>query len=134
MENYNQMKERHNKEFSSFEGIFFAFNTEQFREGMEKVGLAENETDKIFKIDGGGFLRKDRAQGLDDIFTRFAKERKERLSKQKALVEALAYELANHECCITGDESEALEALGLKVEDIDKNILNKAIKKAYKKG
>jgi hypothetical protein len=48
----------------NFDGLFFAFNTEQFKEGMEKVGLTENDTGKILSIGHGGYLLKTRKEAF----------------------------------------------------------------------
>lgn len=39
--------------------IMFAFNMEQFAEGMEKLGLTVDDKDKVCSIGAGGFMRKD---------------------------------------------------------------------------
>jgi len=48
----------------NFEGLFFAFNTEQFKEGMHGVGLTAEETDKILSIGHGGYLLKTRKEAF----------------------------------------------------------------------
>ena len=51
-------------EVDNFEGLFFAFNTDQFKEGMLKVGLSESDKDKIIDIGYGGYIRKDRKEAF----------------------------------------------------------------------
>lgn len=46
--------------FDDFDGLFFAFNNQQFAKGMRKIGLSETETDKIVSIGAGGYLLKER--------------------------------------------------------------------------
>ena len=52
------------------------------------------------------------------------------LNDKKQLLDALSYELMNHEYCITYDTSDALDALGLKESDIDADVMRKAKKAA----
>lgn len=56
-ETYVQMKERHQKEVNEFP-MMWAFNNDQFAQGMKKLGLQETDTDKIYRIAPGGFIRK----------------------------------------------------------------------------
>lgn len=73
-ETYVQMKERHQKEVNEFP-MMWAFNNDQFAQGMKKLGLQETDTDKIYRIAPGGFIRKTDADKLDEMFTRHEKER-----------------------------------------------------------
>lgn len=78
-ETYVQMKERHQKEVNEFP-MMWAFNNDQFAQGMKKLGLQETDTDKIYRIAPGGFIRKTDADKLDEMFTRHTKERKEAMA------------------------------------------------------
>ena len=49
-----------------FEGMFFAFNNEQFAEGMSKVGLEKDDVSKIVSIGAGGYVLKDRVSALKE--------------------------------------------------------------------
>lgn len=130
MKNYNELKKQHADELNSFEGIFFAFSNEQFAEGMKKVGLKPEETNKLFKLTGGGFILKSRSKVFSDMFERHKAEMKELRKNKKELLNSIVAELANHEYCITYDVTDALEALGLKQENVPKDILKKACKLA----
>ena len=44
---YQIIKEKHQKEFDEFP-VAFAFSDEQFKEGMKKLGLNENDIDKLY--------------------------------------------------------------------------------------
>ena len=46
---YLELKRKHQSELSKFP-LFFAFNESQFEDGMNKLGLKPNETDKINRI------------------------------------------------------------------------------------
>ncbi len=76
MDKAQEAKRRHQEEVNNFEGIFWAFGKSQFKEGMEKIGLTEKDTDKIYSIGAGGYIRKDRSQAFDDMFKRHHAELK----------------------------------------------------------
>lgn len=126
-ENYQSLKARQAEELNKFEGIFFAFNNEQFAEGMQKIRLTVEDTSKIYSLGAGGYIRKDKSAEFNAMFKRHAEEKKKRKQDEKFLVDALAYELRNHEYCITYDTRDALDALGLRKEDIDPKVLKEAI-------
>jgi len=130
---YYELKEKHQKEVDDFAGIFFAFNKKQFAEGMQKVGLTEDQKDKIYSLGNtGGFILKEKSQSFHDLLERHSKELKDLLESEKHLLDALIYELWNHEYCITMSVTEALESLGLEVKEVDGEILKKACKEALK--
>lgn len=131
-EKYQDVKSRHEKELNAFEGIFFAFNNSQFEKGMGKVGLNKEETTKIYSLSAGGYILKERSKAFNDMFKRHTKELKEAKKEEQFLLNALIYELKNHEYCITYDTREALESLDINIDDIDQKLLNKACKLALK--
>lgn len=104
---------------------------------MKKLGLQETDTDKIYRIAPGGFIRKTDADKLDEMFTRHTKERKEAMAADidgtGYLFQMFRYELANHEYSYTWDAEETLDALGLTYGDVNSSpamrvALNAAIK------
>lgn len=142
MSAYTDLRDRHQKEVGDFP-MFFAYNNEQFAEGMAKFGLDPNDTDKIYGFGGTGgyFLRTDSEQ-LHAMLDRHERERNEAITADKKgtgyIFQMFMYELANHEYGYTWDESSTLDALGLTYEDIGKNKalehgLNKAMKKIRRK-
>jgi hypothetical protein len=128
-ETYLEQKKRHQDEFSAFTGIFFAFSNDQFSEGMRKLGLEPGDTGKIFSLGAGGYISKERSNEFHALMKRHGEERKQLKKNVQALIDAIVYELQNHEYCITGDPTSALDALDLTIETIDKDILKKAIRK-----
>lgn len=119
MGKYSELKAKHQKEVDAFP-FGFAFNTKQFNEMMEKWGLTPDDTDKIYSIGGGGYVRKSDSEAMDKMFKRHALERKmARKYGDEYLFEMFAYELANHEYCITHDLTDTLEALDLTIEQIN---------------
>lgn len=123
IESYGGMKSRHGKELGAFEGLFFAFSDKQLKEGLEKVKATIKE---IVSIGAGGFILKTEIKAFKELFKRHNKELETRLSDEKKLIEALIYELGNHEYCITYDPTQALESLGLEKADICPKVLKKA--------
>lgn len=124
MNEYLEMKERHQKEFNDFP-CFFAFNTKQFDEGMEKLGLTPDDTDKVFKGCGSMIYRKTDSKILKDMMDRQAKERKDAIKSDingnQFIYRMFDYELANHEYCITCDDTDSLSACGISQKDLEEN-------------
>jgi len=133
---YSELRQKQQKEVDEFP-FGFAFNNEQFKEMMEKFGLTENDTDKIYSIGAGGYIRKSDADAMHKMFTRHEQERKQAIENDKDgtnyIYEMFRYELDNHEYCITYDLEPTLRALGLTEEEVNKNPkLLKGLKKALK--
>lgn len=131
METYSDLKSKHQQRFDNFQFIFFAFNEEQFKEGLKRIrDLANDYESKFVSIGAGGFVLKSKIEEFENILNQNEKERKAFKKDEKKLIDAIAYELQNHEYCITGDVTDALSSLDLKLEDVPKDVLKKAIKKA----
>ena len=124
MNKYRELKEKQGKEVNEFP-MMFAFSNKQFAEGMEKLGLKENETNKLLSIGAGGFIRKSDRKAFDDMFVRQEKELKkaieEDLTGEGFIYNMFNYELGNHEYCITWELDETLNTLGLTMEEINSN-------------
>ena len=76
--------------------VFFAYSKEQFREQMEKRGLTENDTDKIYSLGAWCYyLRSDR----DVVMAYMTKESKLSyyMGEYDFAYEAFYYEMGNHE-------------------------------------
>ena len=133
---YLELKQRQQKEVNDFP-FGFAFSNQQFKEMMEKFGLKETDTDKIYSIGAGGYIRKSDSNAFDEMFKRHRKEIEDEIEKDKKgtgfIYSMFRYELANHEYCITYDIEPTLDALGLTVDEINKkeNLLN-GLRKALK--
>ena len=128
---YCELKKEQEKELNEFTGIFYAFNNKQFKEGMEKIGLEEKDTKKIYSLGSGGYILKEKSKDFNDMFNKFSDKKTKALKTEEFLLEALTYELQNHEFCITYDYEQTFEALGLTIEDIEGlsfglEVLNKA--------
>ena len=130
MNKYVEMKNRHQERINALP-LMFAFSEKQFKEGMDRWGLTENDTDKIYKLGttGGFYQRKDSTL----IFSTFEENENELAEAIKAdpdgigfIKDMFLYELANHEYCITYDLEPTLAALQLTEDDVlnDERLLN----------
>ena len=134
MNPYIELKTKHQKGIDAFP-LGFAFSESQFNEMMEKWGLTPEDTDKIYGIGVGGYVRRCDADAMHEMFERHAKEREAAIkgNKDDYLYHMFNYELGNHEYTYTYDLTDTLDALGLTMEDINADermvdALNRAIK------
>lgn len=113
---YRLLKSKHEKEFNQFP-MFFAFSNKQFAEGMEKLGLNEDDTDKIYSIGGGGYIRREDSKLLDEMIERHSNEMEKAISEDTDgtgfIYDMFTYEFENHEVPWTYDIEPALDALGM---------------------
>lgn len=113
---YTELKDKQHKEFEAFP-IGFAFSKKQFAEAMEKLGLTEADTGKVYSISGGGFIRKTDSKAFGDMLTRLSAEMAEAMKDDEFMIGAIEYELGNHEYCITFDPEDTVNELSLNMED-----------------
>lgn len=136
MNKYTKLKNKQQTEMNAFP-LGAAFSNQQFSDMMSKWGLTETDTDKIYSIGGGCFIRKSDSETFHDMLDRFAEEIAAAIAEDSTgdgFIRDMFYaELANHEYCITYDLTDTLYALGLTVEQInaDKRLLH-GFKKAEK--
>lgn len=97
--------------------MFFAFSDAQFAEGMAKIGLAKEDTKQIFSLGGGGYIKKTDSHLLEKALEENEIDRKSVIADDKELLNAIVYELGNHEYCITGDPEPTCSALGISLDD-----------------
>ena len=133
---YTDLKHRQQEEFDAFP-MQFAFSEEQFAEGMKKLGLAPAATDKIYKVPGGGFYRKEDSKRFAEMMDRFENELEAAIAADKTgdgfIYEMFLSELQNHEYGYTGDLDETLAALDCTMEDIRADIrLSRGLEKAMR--
>lgn len=130
METYSELKQRHQQRMEDFKGIFFAFSEEQFKTGLADLRRETQDFEsKIVSIGHGGFVLKSKIKEFEEMLDTNERERKAFKANEKQLIDAIAYELANHEYGYTGDITDALEALDLTIESIPAEVLTKAKKK-----
>lgn len=110
---YLELKQRQRDEFNSFP-MAFAFSDKQLAEGLAKLGVT---IDEVFSIGGGGMIRKTDSPAFNDMFSRLDAELEEALKDDEFMIDAILYELGNHEYCITRDPSDTMDMLGLDLAD-----------------
>lgn len=125
---YIDLKQQQQERVNNFEGLFFAFSDKQMSEGLARYGISEEEaTEKVSSLGMGGFILKEKRSEFYALLEQFEVELAALKQDHERLLEALSYELANHEYCITGDLEPALMALDLQPDDVPKDVLEKAI-------
>ena len=124
MNKYRELKRKHEEEVNKFP-FMFAFSEKQFIKGMKKLGLNENDTDKIYDIGCGGYIRKSDSAKLDEMYKRHDMELKKAIEDdvngEGFIYDMFNYELSNHEYCITYDIGDTLDALGFSIDDVNNN-------------
>jgi len=134
---YRELKERQQQEVHEFP-FFFAFNDNQFIEGMKRFGLSVEDTDKIYKFgDTGGFYLRTDAARLREMSDRHEAERKAAIAADKRgngyIYHMFRDELINHEFTWTDELEDTLDALGITLEEInDDPRLKRGLEKAMK--
>ena len=118
MSKYTELKSKHQSEVDAFP-LGFAFNDTQFNEMMARWGLKPTDIREILSIGGGGYVRKDDAKAMHEMFDRHEAERKAAMQDDEYLYQMFNYELANHEYGYTQDLTDTLEALGLTMDEIN---------------
>ena len=110
-----------------------AFSNEQFDKGMIKLGLNPDDTDKIYSIGEGGYIRKSDHKAFHKMLDKFKEEDNKAIANDingnGFIKEMFLYELKNREYSYTRDSDtvlEVIEALGFTPEDIvkNKNLIN----------
>lgn len=134
MNRYADLKQRQQQEFGTFP-MQYAFSNQQFAEGMAALGLKPADTDKIYKVPGGGFYRREDGSRLKTMMDRFDQELHEAVAGDKTgdgfIYEMFLYELNVHEYGYTMDTEDTLDALGYTVEEVLGNPrLKRGIEKA----
>lgn len=134
-ESYAAMKNAQQKEYNEFcKGkVFYAFNEEQFNEGMKSLGLTPDDTDKMYRDPYGGYILRSQAPARAALVKRLNSERQEHLKDYDFLKSAFRCELANHEYCVTYEYGDALSALGMTYAQVkNDDTLHKALLEAIK--
>lgn len=121
MNQYNVLRTRQQKEIDAFP-FMFAFSQKQFDEGMIRLGLKPTDTDKIYSIGGGGYIRKTDSAAMHEMLDRHAAEMQAAIDADETgegfVKDMFLYELDNHEFSYTYDMEPALDALGLTMEQV----------------
>lgn len=127
---YKEYKEIMSKEINEFvdANCIWAFGKEQLEQALKERNLTQEQFNNEFcGFIGGGAIRKDKVKEYLEICEKQNAKLKELLNDEQFACDALYYELANHEYGYTGNETPALETLGLTADDIvDNPVLNRA--------
>ncbi|MEO2202199.1 hypothetical protein ABGV42_00390 [Paenibacillus pabuli] len=119
---YVEMKREISEEINNFPS-FYAFDTEQFEEGLVQLGLKRTDEDKVKSIGMGGFVRKEDHGAYYEMHINIARRKKMAIDADTTgegfIYEMFYYELANHEYGYTQDVSHTLDALNFTFEEIE---------------
>lgn len=117
--------------------IEFAFNDDQFHDMLKKFGLTLEEKDKLRRIPGGGFCLATDVKMIVETMLSWSRKLSEIIeTDDEFTVDALRYELDNHEYGYTGEPDDALLELGLpsdvnKLDDRMKELFCRATELCY---
>ena len=121
MNTYAEMSNRHKKEINAFP-MQFAFSDKQFEEAMKNLGVKPNQTFKVVTIGMGCIMLKDDLPRYKEMLRRLEKEMQDAIDADQTgegfIFDMFKYELANHEYVVTGDVSDALDALGYDMKEV----------------
>lgn len=123
---YKELRDQHGIQVNNFP-MFFAFSEEQFQEGMQKLGLQQDDKNLILSTGYGGFILKDDKEAYKEMFKQQDQEMKTAIANSDTFIfDMFNYELANHEYTYTYDTEDTLNALGLTYEQVqsDERLLN----------
>ena len=125
-----ELRKKHQEETNAFP-IHFAFGQEQIDRIMAELHLdPEHLSEQIVTVGAGGFVLKEDAPKLKEMWKRHEDERAKCIAEDDTgdgfIYDMFRYELANHEYGYTGFVDETLEYLGYTMEDIqaDKRLLH----------
>lgn len=113
---YWDLRSRQQAEFDALP-IGAAFSDEQFTQMMREWGLEPTDTDKIYSLGYGAFYRREDAALIRETAERHANEMDAAMLDDDFMIDAIEFELGNHEYIITYDPSDALDDLGLSLDD-----------------
>lgn len=137
MNRYRELMNKQQEEANALP-LGFAFSNKQFAEMMQGWGLTIEDTDKILRLPGGGFIQKKDSDKLHETLDRHDAELKSAIAGDADgtgfIYEMFLCELDDHEFGYTGDAEDALDALGYTVEQVyaDER-LHRGFSKAVKK-
>lgn len=113
---YRELIEQQQARYSAFpHGA--AFTEEQLKEEMKRLQVHDRK--ELIGIGAGVFIRRTDLKEYTEMRIELSRERIKFLQVDENLFDALVYELGNHEYCVTYDDEEAVNALGLNIEEMD---------------
>ena len=121
MNRYADLKQRQQEEFNAFP-MQYAFSDRQFNQAMAALGLDLTDTDKVYRVPGGGFYRREDGPRFKEMLDRFDQELKDAIAGDQTgdgfIYEMFLYELDAHEYGYTMDRSDTLDALGYTADEV----------------
>ena len=129
---YLDLKKKHQKEFDEFP-IAYAFNDEQLKEALEKLGATKEECVTVFGH--GDIVKRTDVKALLTLLDRQDEEMKQRLKDDPDFAEAaFLAEMNNHEYAINWSADEdVLACFNLTFDKINKWGLQMAYRRARDK-
>ena len=125
MNKYQELKKKQASELNKLP-MKFAFSNEQFKKGMEELGLTEKDVEKVCGIGAGGFMKKEDVGSLHSMWKRHDEERKQAMDDDQDgsgyILDMFYYEMCNHEYGYTYDLTDTLNALGLTLAKIENDV------------
>ena len=82
MNKYKELMKRQSKERDSFP-LIFAFDDEQFKDGLKRLGFKETDRDKVLYLGNNFFIPKDKMKDWDQMNIRHRHELMEEIKKDK---------------------------------------------------
>lgn len=129
---YLDLQEKHRQEISDFP-IAYAFNDQQLKEALEKLGATKDECVTVFGH--GDIVKKENAPKFIAMLKRHTKEIKDAVVADKEFAEAaFLYEMDNHEYAINWDgDDDVLRCFGLDYDELVALNLEDAYRRARNK-
>ena len=109
METYTELKTRQGVEFGEFP-ICFAFSEKQLQEALHKLGAKLAD---VCTVGEGSVIKKADIAGFRGLTKRHKQELQDAFNDDDFMIEAIDYELGNHEYGYTLDPSDTIRDLGL---------------------
>ena len=115
---YLDLKKKHEKEVSDFP-IAYAFNDEQLKEALEKLGVTSTK-ECVTVFGHGDIVKRENAKPFVDMLKGHRVELKDKIRNDHDFAEAaFLYEMDNHEYAINWDgDEEILDCFGLTEDEL----------------
>lgn len=122
---YTEFRRKHQEEISAIPRAF-AFEEKHLKDALQQLGLTENDRDKVTSLYGAGdIMRKEDIEKYLSLCEKhqeaLAAKIAEDVTGNGFILDMFDTELADHEYSYSQDPSDALEALGLTMKDVNAN-------------
>lgn len=130
---YLDLLDKHREEVNNFP-IAYAFNDEQLKEALKKLGV-ESPDECVTVFGHGDIVKKGDGKKFVDMLKRHTKEVGELIMSDEEIAEAaFLYEMDNHEYAINWDgDDDVLRCFGMDYDDLVANGLSDAYRRARHK-